>query len=230
MAAPTISLIDPITSASQAIETNTRAARVSLYPNDVGLLGSYRKALFSGVVAAGAGTALVYAFRWAPTPTGLLCVPKRVAVGVASATAFAPGVFTASAFFASSYTVIDSTGAGTNGTFTGHNGKLKSTFPVSAGATCSIVNTSALSGGTSTLDTDAFGIAMWEVTTAGATVSNTMQELYRAMPGDWPLVFANNEGFQIKTTVPATGTWSIAVDVAWDERLSYGAASAVAIS
>ncbi len=80
MAAPTSSIIDPVTSASVAVETNTRAARVSLYPNDVGLLGAYSQTFKTGIEAAGAAAASpIFSFRWAPaTNTTALCVMRKM--------------------------------------------------------------------------------------------------------------------------------------------------------
>jgi hypothetical protein len=36
-------------------------------------------------------------------------------------------------------------------------------------------------------------------------------------PGSHPMLLAQNEGFMIRSTVPATGTWAFSVTVEWDE-------------
>jgi hypothetical protein len=55
-------------------------------------------------------------------------------------------------------------------------------------------------------------------------------EVYRAEAAEYPLVLAPNEGVVIEATVPATGTWTFYAGFDWEERLSFGAASAVAVS
>ena len=62
-----------------------------------------------------------------------------------------------------------------------------------------------------------FAVASISILATAGTVILPVTEVYRAMPSDQPLVFANQEGFVIKATVPATGTWQLGVDVSWDE-------------
>ena len=38
---------------------------------------------------------------------------------------------------------------------------------------------------------------------------------------DHPFILAQNEGFNIAATVPATGTWRFSVQVEWEELASY---------
>jgi hypothetical protein len=39
--------------------------------------------------------------------------------------------------------------------------------------------------------------------------------------GEQPLQLANNEGFVVQATVPATGTWTFSVQVCRDEVSAY---------
>jgi hypothetical protein len=41
----------------------------------------------------------------------------------------------------------------------------------------------------------------------------------RITPDEYPVMFEQNEGFVIRCTVPATGTWVFAVNVEWSEVL-----------
>jgi hypothetical protein len=41
--------------------------------------------------------------------------------------------------------------------------------------------------------------------------------LYQALQGEPPMIFAQNEGFIINATVPATGVWGFAITSEWDE-------------
>lgn len=203
--------------------TTHRALRTSLRPYEGSAFsGSFRKAQRSGTIGAGLSAAsLVYGFRWAPTPSTALALIKRVAVSFGCVTGFTAGFFDVDMFRAPSYTVIEPTG-GTAGTFTTTNGKLRSSHTTSLGAASYISTTAAISGGTATLDTDPMGTVSESVAaTAGATPASA-RDLFRALQGEYPLVLATSEGFVIKATVPATGTWNIAVTVDWDEVLTGG--------
>ena len=49
-----------------------------------------------------------------------------------------------------------------------------------------------------------------------------MVDLFHADPGsESPLVLAQNEGFVIRATVPATGTWQFGCTVTWTELTAY---------
>lgn len=203
------------------VDAASRAVRVTIRGNDPGALGSYRKSMTSGTIGAGLTAASeVFNFRWAPTPNTAICVLRRIGVSVGSVTGFAAGFVAINAFFARAFTVQGTTG-GTAGAFTGNNAKKRTSFATSAGALMAITTTAALSGDTSTLDTDPFAtISNSVIVTGGAPPVVNVQELYRSL-SDYPIVFANSEGFILKATVPATGTWQLGVDVDWDEYASF---------
>ncbi len=205
------------------VDAASRALKITLRGNDPGTLGSYRKSMTSGTIAAGLTAASeVYSFRWAPTPNTAICVLRRIGISIGdSATAFAAGFVAINAFMARTFSVQGTTG-GTAGTFTLNNAKKRTVFPVTAGAGIVMTTTAAVSGDTSTLDTDPFAtISTSIVATAGVALVTNVQELYRALPGDNPVILANNEGFILKATVPAAGTWQLGVDVDWDEFSSF---------
>ena len=204
------------------VESASRALRAALRPIDIGSLGSFRKAMTSGTIAAGLSAAsLVFGMRWAPTPSTHLALVRRimVAAGV-SGTAFAAGFVKFDAFAARSYTALESSG-GTAGTFGGNNAKLRTAHATSVGMTCYMAATGAISGGTHTDDTDPFAQASIAVPAVAGQLLINPTELFRAAPGEHPLVLASNEGFVIKATVPATGTWQLGVTVDWDEVASF---------
>lgn len=193
------------------------AARVTLTPVDVGIYGSYRKAMTSGTIAANLGAAsLVYGFRWAPTPNTLLCLVRRVMITMGNVTAFAAGFIAMNMFAARSYSVLETSG-GTLGTYSTNNAKLRTSFAASAGVTNYMTTTAAISGGTATLDADPMGQLSTSVTATAGAPPTTPTNLFSAAPGECPLILANQEGFVIKATVPATGTWQLGVTVDWDE-------------
>lgn len=201
------------------VEANTRALRVAVRPNDYGSLGIYNKALTSGTMAAGlAANANVFAFRW--THATNLCIMRRVRLSAANAgTAFAAGVGIFNMFPARTFTA--SASGGTAGTLTGNNGKLRTSMATTLVGDVRISSTAALTAGTWTLDTDAIGaLSTGILATAGATLIAPSDLFYHA-DNEYPLVLAQNEGFTIQATVPATGTWTFSVQAEWEELASY---------
>lgn len=184
------------------------------------VVGSYRKAMTSGTVAAGLTAAsLVYGFKWSPTTTaGLpqICQIRSITVAAGSLVGFTAGFLNLQAFAIRDYKTLEGTG-GTAGLFTGSNGKLATAMPTSNGAACYISTTAAISAGVGTVDTDPFAqCALSAVATAGLPPV-PLTDLFYSLPDEPKLTLVNNEGFVIKATVPATGTWQLGVTVAWDE-------------
>lgn len=204
------------------VETSRRALRVSVQPGEVGVLGSYRIAQTSGTISAGLTAAsLVYGFRFAPGAGGILALVKHVRISIGDLVGFAAGFVAFNLFPARPYTVLDGTG-GTAATVTGNNGKLRTSFATTAGATMAISTTAAISGGTSTLDTMPIATVSGSViATAGQPPIINGFDLWGPLPGEMPMILANNEGFNVKATVPATGTWQLGVEVQWDEVASF---------
>lgn len=184
--------------------------------------GSYRKAMTSGTIAAGlAANSLVFAFKYQTSNLNGMAQIRRITVSAGDLVAFAAGFINLQAFIGRPYTTLENVG-GTAGVFTAHGGKLDSALPVSAGASCYISTTAAISGGVHNDDTDPFANCPLSVSaTAGNPPLLAPFELFRAIPnvnGDAPLILrGSGEGFSIKATVPATGTWQLGVTVDWDE-------------
>jgi hypothetical protein len=214
-----VNIAGGVSGVSLDVGTNTRAAKTAFMPPDVGTLGSYSKALNSAIMAAGlAAAANVYSFR---NSTANVYLVKRVLITMGGlATAFTAGQGTFNMFAARTFTASDSTG--TAGTLTGNNSKLRTSFATMGLADIRISTTAALTAGTRTLDTDPMASITLGI---GAVIStiyiqpNTI--LWQAPPGEQPLILAQNEGFVIQATVPATGTWSFGVQTVWDELASY---------
>lgn len=104
---------------------------------------------------------------------------------------------------------------------TGDNKKRTSfgtTLAVGSGVRYSA--TAALGAGTKVLDGNdcavhTFGIATGLLT---STLGQPGIPLWtRDTPDEYPFVFAQNEGFVIRATVPGTGTWTFGVQVEWSE-------------
>lgn len=202
------------------VEANTRALRTVLKPDDYGSLGIYAIGLTSGIMAAGLTAAsVVYSFRFAPGG-GNLAIVKRILISAGdTATAFTAGVVTFKAFVARSFSV--SASGGTAATLTGNNGKLRTSMATTGLTDLRISSTAALTAGTRTIDAQEFASSSGSITATAGTPLTQPIELWNPKPGDYPLVLATSEGFEIQATVPATGTWTFSVTTVWEELASY---------
>lgn len=198
-----------------------RSLKVQQMPLDYGALGIYRKSLLSGTMAAALGAnAEIFQFRWADATR--VCAIRRVVLdGLSgSATAFTAGFGKVDMVPARAWTADGS--GGTAGTLTGNNAKMRTSMGTSLGPGFRIASTAALTAGTKTLDTDPVGqISLsFGVATSVQYVNGTV--LFGEDPGpEMPLVLANQEGFVVRATVPATGTWQFGITVVWAELTAY---------
>lgn len=210
---------------NQQIDPMHHAARVSVRPSDPGVYGEYSFAVNSGVMAAGlAANSPVFAFRWASN--SIMALIKSVRFTAATdVTAFAQGAVIIDLIRATGFTVQDTGGASIS--LAGKSQALSqsrmaaSQIQIAASATgqIAIAGTATLTAGTRVLDNNAMGIL---VSSVGAVPANfvSMQPgvlLDRLDPRKHPLELALNEGFVIRATVPATGTWRFGVEMDWDE-------------
>ena len=211
-----------ITGTSADVDTTRRALHVSLQPVEVGANGSYRCAQTSGTIAAGLTTAShVYAFQWAPSPNTMFALVKHVRVSMGDLVGFTAGFAAFNLFVARAFSVQAATG-GTAATLTTNNCKLRTSFATTAGASTYISTTAAISGQTATLDAMPIStVSNSVIATAGQPLVTNTQDLWRPQVGEMPLILANQEGFIINATVPATGTWQLGVEVAWDEVATF---------
>ena len=79
--------------------------------------------------------------------------------------------------------------------------------------------TATLTAGTRTLDTNAIGIVASSTTATAGQVILPPINLLLDLAG-YPIVLADAEGRVVRATVPATGTWSFALDMDWEESAS----------
>ena len=84
-----------------------------------------------------------------------------------------------------------------------------------------IASTAALTAGTKTLDAQGFGgVVNGLSATAGVGIGEAA--IFDSTGGsNYPLVLAQNEGFVVTATVPATGTWTAGLSIAWSEVTAY---------
>lgn len=220
-----------------AVDTATDAARVQDRPIDVGSLGAYQISYTSGTMAAGLGAAApIFSVRWGDA-TRTMLVRRLAFMAQNAGTAFTAGLTTFDMIVARAFTVSDTGGAAV--VLTTNQAKKRTSFGSSLVTDMRGSTTATLSAGTRTLDTlpmvTAFGAVQATATNfvffpadngpmTAAAIAATGN--YGACPADlwypeignsWPLVLVQNEGFIVRATVPATGTWRFSIQLEWAE-------------
>lgn len=204
-----------------------RALKVQASPFDSGALGHYTYGGFSGVLpAALAANSEIFQFRWSDATR--LCLINEVKISAAvSTTMFAAGVpVQIDLVKATAWTA-----AGTLGTRITPAALLKKRTSMGsslvAAGDIAIATTAALGAGTKTLETAAMATLAGAGPITGALNGEIFAPgtiLYRGETGDGqhPLLFAQNEGFVIRSVaVPATGTWTVAIQIDWTEITAF---------
>jgi hypothetical protein len=190
----------------------------SLYPLDYAPGGMYQHSSLSGAMAAGLGAASsIYAFQW--PSSSLLGIIRRVSIAAWTlGTGFTAGLAEFDMFVARDFTAQDTGGVSAN--MAGNSSKLRTSMATSS---ANIVHSStaalALAHTNSRVD-DPAPIGRWIVAAPTGTntpFNATPVKLFEKLQGEHPLVLAQNEGFVILATVPATGLWSFVITPEWDE-------------
>jgi hypothetical protein len=229
-----------VSAALADVGANTKAVRKEDRPIDVGALGAYQISYVSGTMAAGlAAGATIFSCRWGDATRTMLV--RRVSFMAQNAgTAFTAGLCLFDLVVARSFTISDSAGVAV--VLTGNQGKKRTSFGSSLVTDMRGSGTAAITVGTRTLDTLAvdtiFGAVEAVATnylivpsnkasgTAAALAATSVGGAravdfwYPEIGNSWPLVLVQNEGFIIRATVPATGTWRFVVELEWCEVAS----------
>lgn len=217
------------------IDAATLAARTQLRPTDVGTLGSYQIDTVSGIMAAGlAGASPIYSCRWGDATRAM--VVHRIALAAwCLGTAFAAGNFNFDVVVARGFTSSDTGGASILPT--GNSQKKRTSFGTTLITDLRQSATATLAAVARTLDAQPVASVKGFVpaTTVNYPIVGDMSSpvvatastvvwgiapknlVSQEVAADWPLVFVQNEGFIIRTTVPGTGTWSFSVQMEWSE-------------
>lgn len=204
-----------------------RAVRATNRPVDHGALGSYSWGGFTGILpAALAANSEVFQFRWSDA-TRLAVIHKVRISACVSTTFFAAGVPV-------QIDMVKATGwsaAGSGGTRVTPAALMKRRTSMGSSLVAAndigIATTAALTAGTKTLETVALAACCapgpitaslnGQIIAPGTTIFEA-----DAADGEHPLVLAQNEGFVLRSVaVPATGTWTMTVQVSWAEVTAY---------
>lgn len=207
-----------------AIDAATFAARVTQRPAPLGARGAYSIGLITGILpAALAANSEVMQFRWVDGSGRIALLRSIQLSAVVSTTFFAAGVpVQIEARVARAWTAQGTGGTGI--TFGANDSKKRTNQATSlfAANDMRIATTAALGVGTKTLDGTAFAniVAPGPITASlnGQIIAPGTVLWQRNTADEYPAVFANQEGFVIRSVaVPATGTWTLAVQVEWSE-------------
>lgn len=183
------------------------------YPIDHTSGGSFQAVAKSGALVAGLATnAPIIMFRFAST--SMCAIVRRIKLQAwTNAAGFTAGPAAFDAYAARSFTIEDT--GGLLAAISGNVGKMRTSGMATSLSHLRVADTGALGLGTRALDGQPLDSLVVAAATAVNTVFLATQVLFQAV--DHPLVLDNLEGFVVQASVPATGTWSFAVSVAWDE-------------
>lgn len=212
----------------QVVDGTFGSSRVSLRPVDYvagGVAyGHYSLAAVSGATTTLAAGTLLFSMRWG-SPVGLMML-ERITVSAAITTAFtANQVLDVDAIAVRGWVTSDS--AGTAITIPANSNKARTTMGsslISVNGDIRIASATAITaGGTKTPDTNAFAAAALPGLGASGALflgGTGPVDLYNAsLMGQHPMVFAANEGFNLRfvTTQAASGVVKYYVRVDWAE-------------
>lgn len=203
------------------------ALRVEARPFDTSGGGQYAYGGFTGILPAALGAnSEIFQFRW--TDATRFAVIRKIKISAAvSTTFFAAGVpVQIDLVKATAWTVQGTLGTGiTPAALLKKRTSMASTLVASGDMR--IATTAALGAGTKTLE----GVSLSAIAAPGPITASLNGQIIapgtilfqnEVGDGDYPLVLAQNEGFVIRSVaVPATGTWTAAIEVQWSEVTSY---------
>jgi hypothetical protein len=190
------------------------------------ILGSYGISGVSSALTTAAAAGTVFAFRWAPANSNLVCQIRRVEVGFSVTTLFSTAQPLQYAMFvnrnvtvaASGGTALTPTAAAAQNMY-----KFKTVGAPTAfttGGDIRIASSGALTAGTRVPDTNPIGyVNAFAAQTTSDRQAFSSYPIYQHQFGDYPLTLAPNEGFEIQNVIlmGAAGVINLTVNVEWME-------------
>lgn len=188
--------------------------------------GSFDLGVLTGIIpAALAANSEIFQFRWSDAQA--LCRINKITLSAAvTTTYFAAGVpVQIDLVKSTAWTAAGTGGTGVTmaATLKRRTGTMNSSLLVAGD--CRIATTAALGAGTKTLEGNSL-----KAIVSGAPITSSLSGqifpvgtvLFDRADNDYPLILANNEGLSIRSVaVPATGTWTAAVQIQWSEMAGY---------
>lgn len=212
-------IVESTTGTPQEIDAAFKAARMSLRPMEC--LSWLDIGARSGALTGAAANTALFSFRnLSANPV----VVRRIGIGFICTTGFTAAQELAFGLkVARAFTVSDS--AGTAIALTGNNGKVRTALGTPTSVDCRISAAAALTAGTKVLDTDNLAaVGTWApATTPGVLLAPSQNNLLSHDAGDYPLVLAQNEGFNIMNLVAmgAAGVGTFYVNAELAEAAAY---------
>jgi hypothetical protein len=200
------------------IDEAFKAARVSLRPCEV--LSWNSIGVSSGLIASGMGVnALLFSFRNASANPVLV---RRVGLGFMTTTAFTVAQTVEFGLVVARNFTAAATG-GSPVSLTGSNGKHRTSLATPTSLDCRILSTAPANIGTRTLDANQISQQTGWSGGLGVTIPVGLDNLFQHTPGDYPLVLAQNEGFEIVNNLAfgAGGVGKLTVNFEFAEAASY---------
>lgn len=207
------------------VDSTHFAARVAGRPMHLGTRGAYALGVVSGIMAAGlAGNSEIFQMRWIGSTNQKMLVRSVILSASPGTTAFTAGPIEFNLTAARGWSADG--GGGTAVVFsTANTNKKRTDFPLSLFSDTGVrfSATAALTAGTKTLDTNrlaslsSYVSSVATTAASGAFIAPGTYLWQRNTHDEYPLLFENNEGFVVRATVPATGTWQYSISVEWAE-------------
>lgn len=205
------------------VDPNSRAGHAMVRPIDVGVLGSYA-ITFSGTVAAGLSAASpIFSMRW--TDLTRISVFRNIRFSMQSlGIAFAAGTAFIELNAVRQFQPNFDTG-GTLLSLASNAGKRRTSFGSSliTDIRINLAGTNIVTGGGNrTVDTTGLAAIRFGTTTTTNAIQLPTTAIWAPdFIGEWPFIVAQNDGFIIRATVPATGIWGFEVGIEWSELQSF---------
>lgn len=201
------------------VDTYFLAQRSTLRPMQC--TGWFNLGARSGALTAAAANTALFSFR--NIAANLIAI-RRIGIGFIATTGFtAAQQLNWGLKFARAFSASDT--GGTVIALTGNEAKVRTSLATMTNVDCRISSTGALTAGTKTLD--AYDMATIGAYGGAATAGNLLppglNNLFEQSPGGYPIILAQNEGFNIMniTAMGAGGVGTLYVNVGLAEVVNF---------
>jgi hypothetical protein len=214
-----MAIIESTGGTAMAVDPGFGAARMTVRPPETTSWVSIGAQTGAMTAVSVGTTGLIFAFRNLATNPVMI---RRIGLGFVTTTAFTTAQMMAFGLsFARSWTVSDSGGTAIG--LTGNNGKHRSSMGILTSVDARIATTTALTNGTKVLDGNTLAqIGGWSGG-QGTMIAPALGNLFGHDSEDYPLVLAQNEGFNIQNliTMGAGGAGVAFVNIELAEAVAF---------
>jgi hypothetical protein len=214
-----MAIIESAGGTAMAVDPGFGAARMSVRPPEstAWLSVGVQTGAMTGISIGTSG--LVFAFRNASANPVMV---RRIGIGFVTTTAFTTAqMMSFGLIVARGWTASDTGGLAIG--LTGNNAKHRSSMAILTSVDARVCVTTALTNGTKTIDANTLAqVGGWSGG-QGTTIAPALSNLFGHDPEDYPLVLAQNEGFNIQnlTTMGAAGAGVAFINLEIAEAVSF---------